>query len=63
MAGMVTISITAQAFEAIKALLPVSSKADTRPEGKGGFHITLPRDVLGQLKLIRESGEPRATLL
>jgi predicted CopG family antitoxin len=54
---MVTISITAEAFEAIKAALPIGSAANTRPDGKGGFHITLPRDVLDKLKLIREPGE------
>jgi hypothetical protein len=30
---------------------------ETRPDGKGGFHLTLPRDVLNKLKLIREPGE------
>jgi predicted CopG family antitoxin len=54
---MVTISITAEAFEAIRATLPATSTADPRPDGKGGFHITLPRDVLDRLKLIRQPGE------
>jgi predicted CopG family antitoxin len=54
---MVTISITAEAFEAIRATLSAGAEADTRPDGKGGFHITLPRDVLDRLKLIRQLGE------
>jgi hypothetical protein len=37
---MVTISITAEAFEAIKATLSAGMEADMRPDGKGGFHIT-----------------------
>jgi hypothetical protein len=60
---MVTISITAQAFEAIRATLPAISTADTRPDGMGGFHITLPRDVLDMLKLIREPGESYSDVL
>lgn len=54
---MVTISITAEAFEAIRATLPANSTADARPDGKGDFHIILSRDVLNKLKLIREPGE------
>jgi hypothetical protein len=50
---MVTISITAEAFEAIKASLSVGVEADMRPDGKGGFHITLPRDLLDRLKALR----------
>ena len=56
-AGMVTISITAEAFNAVKATLSADAEADTRPDGKGGFHITLPRDVLNKLRLIRKAGE------
>jgi hypothetical protein len=54
---MVTISITAEAFEAIRATLSARSEADTRPDGKGVFHITLPRDVLDKLKSLRGHGE------
>jgi predicted CopG family antitoxin len=54
---MVTISVTGEAFEAIKASLSEGSEADTRPDGKSGLHITLARDVLDRLKLIREPGE------
>jgi hypothetical protein len=38
---MVTISITAAAFEAIEATLPKGSKAEARPDGKGGYLVTL----------------------
>jgi hypothetical protein len=54
---MVTISITRSALAAIAATLSGGRAADTRPDGKGGFFITLPRDVLNRLKLLREPGE------
>lgn len=40
-----TISITAEAFEALAATVSANREADARPDGKGGFSITLPRDV------------------
>jgi hypothetical protein len=36
------ISITAEGFAAIKATRPKGSKAEARPDGKGGYLIALP---------------------
>jgi hypothetical protein len=43
---MVTISITAEAFAAIEATLPKGMKGKPRPDGKGGYLIVVPHDVL-----------------
>jgi hypothetical protein len=40
---MVTISITAAALDAIAATLPDHRDADRRPDGRGGYSITLPK--------------------
>lgn len=48
----VTISITAEAFEAIKAMLLMDRDAEARPDGEGGFHITLSRNILDRLKAL-----------
>jgi hypothetical protein len=39
---VVTISIIAAALDAIEATLPKGREADCRPDGKGGYLITLP---------------------
>jgi predicted CopG family antitoxin len=54
---MVTISITAEAFAALAATLPVDKEADACPDGKGGHSITLPHDILAKLKAMRRPGE------
>jgi hypothetical protein len=54
---VVTISITAAAFETIKATLPADRAADARPDGKGGYLIVLPHAVLDRLKALRGPGE------
>ena len=54
---MVTISITAEAFAAIEATFAKGSKADARPDGKGGYLIVLPHAVLDRLKAMRHAGE------
>jgi hypothetical protein len=54
---VITISITADAFAAIAATLPSGSKADVRPDGKGGYLITLPPRVIDALKAMRGPGE------
>jgi hypothetical protein len=41
------ISIFAAAFAAIEATLPNDSEADGRPDGKGGYLVTLGLGVLG----------------
>ena len=54
---MVTISISAAAFAAIKATLPKGSKGDACSDGKGGYLVRLDRDVLNGLRAIRRPGE------
>jgi hypothetical protein len=54
---MVTISITPAAFAAIEATLLRGSKAGACPDGKGGYLIILPHDVLNRLKALRGPGE------
>jgi hypothetical protein len=39
---MVTISISAAVFAAIERTLPAGSKAAGRPDGRGGYVVTLP---------------------
>jgi hypothetical protein len=51
--SVVTISITADAFKAIEATLLEGYEADARPDGKGGYLVTLPHGVLDRLKAIR----------
>jgi hypothetical protein len=54
---MVTLSITAEAFAAIEATLPKGSKGDARPDGKGGYLVTLDRTVLDRLRELRGPSE------
>jgi hypothetical protein len=54
---VVTISITADALAALAATLPDDREADQRPDGKGGYRITLPHSVIERLKAIRGPGE------
>jgi hypothetical protein len=43
---LVTISISAEALAAIEATLPDGREAERRPNGKGGYFITLPHGVV-----------------
>ena len=54
---MVTISISAEAFAAIAATLPKGSKAEARPDGRGGYLVTLDRNVLDRLRAARGPGD------
>ena len=54
---MVTISISAEALAAIAATLPDRRDADRRPDGKGGYFITLPHGVVDRLNYLREPGQ------
>jgi hypothetical protein len=54
---MVTISITPAAFAAIEATIPKGWKAELRPDGHGGYLITLPNGVLDKLRALRGPGE------
>jgi hypothetical protein len=56
---MVTISISAAAFAAIEVTLLNGSEADARPDGKGGFLVTLDRHVIDPRRL--RAGPARAT--
>jgi hypothetical protein len=55
--GVVTISISAEAIAAIEATLPEGREAERRPNGRGGYFITLPHDVLNKLNYVRGPGE------
>ena len=46
-----------EAFAAIEATFAKGSKADARPDGKGGYLIVLPHAVLDRLKALRAPGE------
>ena len=54
---MVTISISAEALDAIEATLPENREADRRPDGKGAYFVTLRRDVLAKLNYLRSPGD------
>jgi hypothetical protein len=58
---MVTISISAEALTAIAATLPDDREAERRPDGKGGYLVTLPHGVLDRLKAIRGPARSTAT--
>jgi hypothetical protein len=49
--------IHAEALAAIEATLPDGREADRRPDGKGGYLVTLPHDVLDRLRAMRGPGE------
>lgn len=55
--GVITISITAEALAAIASTLPNDRQADRRPDGNGGFLITLPHGLANRLKVLRYPGE------
>ena len=48
--AMVTISITPTAFEAIAATLPTGYTTEGRPDGKGGYLVTLDRHVVEEAR-------------
>jgi hypothetical protein len=60
---MVAISITAQAYRAIKATLPQGAKPyrAQSDERSGGFRIWLDRATLDHLTALRAAGETTAT--
>jgi hypothetical protein len=55
--AVVTISIARTAFEAIAATLPTGYAADGRPDGKGGYLVTLDRHVVERLAAMRRPHE------
>jgi len=55
--AVVTISITQTAFEAIAATLPTGYTAEGRPDGKGGYLVTLDRHVIERLAAMRRPHE------
>ena len=54
---MVTISITAEAYAAIRATVPKGVRAEPQLDEEGGFKITLDRDKLDRFKALRPPGE------
>ena len=54
---MIRISISAAAFAAIASTLPKGSTVDARPDGQGGYLVTLDRRVLDRLAAMRRLGE------
>ena len=55
--AMVTMSITPTAFEAIAATLPTGYTAEGRPDGKGGYLVTLDRHIIERLAAMRRPRE------
>jgi hypothetical protein len=60
---LVTIAITAEAFAIFVATLPDGYRAELRPDGNGGFVVTLPNGILDGLEVLRGPGERKATSL
>jgi hypothetical protein len=54
---VVTISITRQAFEVIKTVLRRRKNPQHRPDGIGGYLVTLPNNALNKLNRERGPGE------
>jgi hypothetical protein len=54
---LVTIAITAEAFAIFVATLPDGYRAELRPDGNGGFVVTLPNGILDGLEVLRGPGE------
>jgi len=54
---MITISITPAAFAAIALTLPKGFDPEGRPDGKGGYLVTLDRHVVDRLAAMRGPGE------
>lgn len=52
--AVVTISISAEALAAIAATLPDGREAERRPDGRGGYFITLPHGVVDRLGYLRD---------
>jgi hypothetical protein len=51
------------AVAAIAATLPDGSEAESRPDDKGGYLVTLPRGVLDRLKAMRGRGESYSAVI
>lgn len=54
---MTTISITAEASNAIKAAVPGDWSGEVRTDGKDGYLLTLPDGMIDLLKGLRGPGE------
>jgi hypothetical protein len=54
---MVTISISTAAFAAIASTLPKSFDPEGRPDGKGGYLVTLDRHVIERPAAMRRPRE------
>ena len=60
---MMTISITAEACVAIKATFAGDWSADIRPDGKGGYLLTLPDGMIDLLEATRSLGDSYSDVL
>jgi hypothetical protein len=54
---VITISISPAAFAAIASTMPKGYPALGRPDGQGGYLVTLDPKVLARLKAMRRRGE------
>jgi hypothetical protein len=54
---VITISISRTAFAAIASTMPKDYTATGRPDGKGGYLVTLEPRVLDRLKAMRCPGK------
>jgi hypothetical protein len=54
---MVTIAITPEGFSIIVTALPSGRRVKLRPDGYGGYVVTLPNGVLDRLKAMRGPSE------
>ena len=63
-ATMITISISAEAYEAIKATPPKNAETwPAQPNGLGRFRITLPRKFVDQLGALRRPDESHSDVI
>jgi predicted CopG family antitoxin len=55
--SMIAISISAEAYAAIKAMLPEADSLPVQPDGLGGVRIWLEHKFVDRLRALRRGGE------
>ena len=61
---MITISISTEAYEAIKATLPKNAETwSAQPNGRGRFRITLPHEFVDHLGALRRPDESHSDVI
>ena len=61
---MITISISTEAYETIKATLPKNAETwSAQPNGRGRFRITLPREFVDRLGALRRPDESHSDVI